>query len=149
MTSPTVSTCLWFDSEAEAAARFYVSLLPEARILQIHRRIGADGSAGPAFIAEFELQGQRYSAMNGGPHCKLTPAVSIQIFAETQAEIDRLWRALLNGGAESRCGWLTDRWPVVADHSQCPATPDCGWRGPGAARFASDVGNDQAGHRRT
>ena len=117
MANATVCTCLWFDTQAEEAARFYVALLPDARLLHIHRQKAADGQDGPAFIVEFELQGQRYSAMNGGPHYALTPAVSIQVHVETQAEVDRLWAALLAGGSESRCGWLTDRfglsWQII------------------------------------
>ena len=117
MPQPAVTTCLWFDSDAEAAAQFYVSLFPGARIVHIHRQIGADEPLGPAFLVEFELQGQRYAAMNGGPHYRLSPAVSIQVFVETQGEVDRLWEALLDGGTESRCGWITDRyglsWQII------------------------------------
>ena len=117
MTLPAVTTCLWFDSDAKAAAQFYASLLPGARILHVHRQIGADGTQGPAFLVEFELQGQRYTAMNGGSHYRLSPAVSIQVFVETQDEVDALWTALLEGGTESRCGWITDRfglsWQII------------------------------------
>lgn len=117
MPSPGVTTCLWFDHGAEAAAQFYVTLLPDARILHVHRQIGTDGSHGPAFLVDFVFQGQRFTAMNGGPHYTLSPAVSIQVFVETQLEVDRLWAALLEGGTESRGGWLTDRfglsWQII------------------------------------
>ncbi|MCT8329138.1 VOC family protein [Albidovulum sediminis] len=105
----SVCTCLWYPSGAEEAARFYVDLLPESRILKIHPLHGAGKQADP-FLVEFQLKGQRYIAMNGGPHYHLSPAVSIQILAEGQGEIDRLWSALSDGGTPLRCGWLTDRW---------------------------------------
>lgn len=115
---PTVTTCLWFNNSAEAAAQLYVSLLPNSAITKIHHQLAADGSKGGAFLVEFHLMGQRYTAMNGGPHYTLTPATSIQVFVETQAEVDRLWSTLLaGGGEESRCGWLTDAyglsWQII------------------------------------
>lgn len=106
MTAPTASTCLWFDSQAEDAARLYASLFDEARILNVTRQVASD----TAFIVEMELLGQRYTFMNGGPHYTLSPAVSIQVYVETQDEIDRLWARLSEGGSEMRCGWLTDRF---------------------------------------
>jgi predicted 3-demethylubiquinone-9 3-methyltransferase (glyoxalase superfamily) len=105
----TVATCLWFDHDAEAAARFYCSLLPGSAVTRVFPALG--DPKGRAFMVEFDLMGQRYQAMNGGPHYVLNPAASIVVAVETQAEIDRLWAALLqDGGRESRCGWLTDRW---------------------------------------
>jgi predicted 3-demethylubiquinone-9 3-methyltransferase (glyoxalase superfamily) len=106
---PGVSTCLWFEKDAEAAAHFYCSLLPGSDITRVFRQ-GADADA-PAFLVEFTLNGQQYQAMNGGPHYRLSPAASIVVMVDTQTELDRLWSALLSdGGQESRCGWLTDRY---------------------------------------
>lgn len=127
--SLAVSTCLWFDHQAEEAARFYCSLLPDSEITEIFRQ-GGDPAA-PAFTVAFTLMGQAYWGLNGGPHYTLTPAASITVYCDTQDEIDRLWEALLEGGTPSRCGWLTDRyglsWQIVpralarllkTDHSQ-------------------------------
>ena len=102
---------LWYDSDAEAAAELYTSLFPNSRILEVTRY----GSAGPgpegsAMIVSFELDGQRFLALNGGPAHPFTEAVSLQIDCETQEEVDRYWDALTDGGEESVCGWLKDRW---------------------------------------
>lgn len=109
-TAPSVRTCLWFDSAAEAAARTYVALLPGSRIDHIYPQRG--DPEGRAFMVQLDLMGQKYSLLNGGPHYKLTPAASVEVHLDTQAEVDRLWDALLEGGRPSRCGWLTDRWGV-------------------------------------
>ncbi len=116
MTSPSVATCLWFDHQAEAAAAFYCGLLPDAAITNIFRRHGDPMRR--AFIVEFHLCGQSYQAMNGGQHYTLSPAASIVVQVDGQAEVDRLWAALrADGGRESRCGWLTDRyglsWQII------------------------------------
>lgn len=108
-----VSTCLWFDANAEEAARFYTALLEDSRITAISRQ-----PDGRALMVEFELGGVPFQALNGGPHYQLSPACSISVACETQAEIDRLWSALLDGGGvESQCGWLEDRfglsWQIV------------------------------------
>lgn len=109
MTAPAVATAPWYDSSAKEAARHYCTLFPDARIDSIFPQQGDPRSR--AFIVGFTLQGQRFQAMNGGPHYRLTPAASISVLIDTQDEIDRLWAALLAGGGEaSRCGWLTDRW---------------------------------------
>ncbi|MCR8723420.1 VOC family protein [Frigidibacter sp. ROC022] len=110
--APSVATCLWFQTDPEPAAEFYAGLLPGSSWSVPNREMLPDGSLGAAFMAEVVLQGQRLILMNGGPQFKLTPAASIQVHVETQAEIDRLWSALLEGGSENRCGWLTDRWGV-------------------------------------
>jgi len=107
---PEISTCLWFDDQAEAAVRLYCSLFEGAEITEIFYKNG-DPQAG-AFTVAFTLLGQKYWGLNGGAYYKLTPAVSISVYVDTQAEVDRLWHALLEGGAESRCGWLTDRYGV-------------------------------------
>lgn len=107
--SPTVQTCLWFDHQAQEAAETYVSLLPGSRIVASYP---ARGNPGKTFLVHVELLGQRYSFLNGGPHYKLSPAASIELHLDTQAEVDRLWDALLAGGEPMRCGWLTDRFGV-------------------------------------
>ena len=111
--SLSIHTCLWFDSQAEEAAQFYVSLFDDARIERVHRN--RDGSA---LFVEFELLGQAYSALNGGPRYELSPATSLFVSCETQQEIDTLWdRLLRGGGTELKCGWVTDRfglsWQIV------------------------------------
>jgi predicted 3-demethylubiquinone-9 3-methyltransferase (glyoxalase superfamily) len=103
---------LWYDSEALAAAELYTSLFPDSSIVEVTRY----GSAGPGpegsvMIVSFELDGQRFLALNGGPAHPFTEAVSLQIDCETQDEVDRYWSALTDdGGEESVCGWLRDRW---------------------------------------
>ena len=116
MPTASIQTCLWYESQAEPAATLYCSLFPDAGITNVFRMQGSPDNA--AFMVEFTLQGQSYAAMNGGPHYTLTPAASIVAHVDTQAEVDRLWEALLaGGGVESRCGWLTDRfglsWQII------------------------------------
>jgi predicted 3-demethylubiquinone-9 3-methyltransferase (glyoxalase superfamily) len=109
MTGPTVQTCLWFEDKADEAARTYVALLPGSRILASYP---VRGTPGKTFLVHVELIGQRYSFLNGGPYYKLSPSASIEVHLDTQAEVDRLWDALLDGGTAMRCGWLTDRFGV-------------------------------------
>lgn len=98
---------LWYESEAEEAANLYCSLVPNSRITGV-QRMGPDG---PAFIVSFELDGVTYQAMNAGPHDRPNDSFSIFVNCEDQAEVDRYWDALTaNGGEESMCGWLNDRW---------------------------------------
>ena len=107
-----VTPCLWFDGQAEQAAKFYVSLLPDSRIDKVMRS-PADTPSGPAggvLTVEFTLAGTKYVGLNGGPMFRFTEAVSFQIACADQAEVDRLWSALTDGGEESHCGWLKDRW---------------------------------------
>jgi predicted 3-demethylubiquinone-9 3-methyltransferase (glyoxalase superfamily) len=107
-----VTPCLWFDGQAEPAARYYVSLLPDSRIDQVVRS-AADTPSGPAgmvLVVEFTLAGNKFRGLNGGPQFPFTEAVSFQITCEDQAEVDRLWAALSDGGSPSQCGWLKDRW---------------------------------------
>ncbi len=116
MTAPAITTCLWFEKDAEAAATLYCSLFPDAAITNIFRQQGDPQNR--AFLVEFTLMGQSFMAMNGGPHYKLSPAASIFALVEDQQEVDRLWAALLEGGGqESRCGWLVDRfglsWQII------------------------------------
>jgi len=113
-----VTPFLWYDGQAEQAAEFYTSLLPNSRINGVTRY----GSAGPgpegsAMTVEFTLDGLDFVALNGGPEFHFTEAVSFQIACETQAEVDRLWDGLTDGGEESQCGWLKDKfglsWQIV------------------------------------
>ena len=119
-----VSTCLWFDRQAEEAAGFYTSLVPDSRITGVSRYgKGGPMPEGTALIVTFELAGTPYMALNGGPHFTFTEAVSIVVTCDTQVEIDRLWRALTaDGGAESQCFWLKDRyglsWQIVPSQIQ-------------------------------
>jgi predicted 3-demethylubiquinone-9 3-methyltransferase (glyoxalase superfamily) len=110
-----VSPCLWFDGEAEEAANFYVSLLPDSRIDKIQNNIidGPAGKAGTVLVVEFTLAGQRFMALNGGMRMEYTHAISFSIDCVDQADVDRLWAALLaGGGKEDQCGWLRDRFGV-------------------------------------
>ncbi len=108
MPAPSIRTCLWFDTQAEEAATFYVSLFDDARITHVQRQSGQNA----AFVVQWEMQGARFTAINGGQHYKLSPAVSIEVMVDTQGEVDRLWAALLDGGTEMRCGWIEDRFCV-------------------------------------
>ena len=110
-----ISPCLWFASEAEEAAKFYVSLLADSRIDTIqHNTIDSPGGkAGTVLAVDFTLAGQRFMALNGGMKMEYTHAVSFKIDCADQAEVDRLWDALLaDGGKTEQCGWLKDRYGV-------------------------------------
>lgn len=110
---PGVTPFLWYDGAAEEAARFYVSLLPDSRIDSVARPPADPASdvEPAAFLVEFTLAGRPFIALNGGPQFRFTEAVSFQISTADQAETDRLWEALIaEGGQESMCGWLKDRW---------------------------------------
>lgn len=118
--------CLWFDGQAEEAARFYVSIFKNSRILHVSR-FGKEGfeihgrPAGSVMTVEFELDGRRFTALNGGPHFKFNEAVSFQVYVKTQKELDRYWDRLSEGGDKSaqQCGWLKDKyglsWQIVPD----------------------------------
>jgi predicted 3-demethylubiquinone-9 3-methyltransferase (glyoxalase superfamily) len=108
-----ICTFLWFDNQAEEAANFYVSLFKNSKVLGI-----MPGPDGKAMGVSFQLEGQEFKALNGGPKYKFTPAVSLFVNCETQAEVDELWTKLTSGGgAPSRCGWLTDKyglsWQII------------------------------------
>ena len=107
-----IITNLWFDKEAEEAVAFYTSLFKDSRVLSVGRYTEAGpGEPGAVMVVEFELAGQRFVAINGGPEFPFTEAMSLQIDCEDQAEIDYFWDALTaNGGAESQCGWCKDKW---------------------------------------
>ena len=104
--------CLWFNGDAEEAAEFYVSLLPDSHIDRILKS-PADTPSGPAAMVltvEFTLAGMQYVGLNGGSQFPFTEAVSFQIHCDDQAEVDRLWAAIAEGGSEVVCGWVKDRW---------------------------------------
>jgi predicted 3-demethylubiquinone-9 3-methyltransferase (glyoxalase superfamily) len=109
---------LWFDTEAEAAAEFYTSVFPNSRIVDVtHYTEAGPRPAGTVMTVEFELDGQRFVGINGGPQFTFDEAVSLQIDCETQDEVDHYWERLTEGGEEGQCGWLKDRyglsWQVV------------------------------------
>jgi len=113
---PKITPCLWFNGDAEAAAAFYVSLLPGARIDRIFRSPTdwPAGKAGDVLTVEFTLGGISYLALNGGNNSTFNPSVSFQIHCDDQAEVDRLWDAILqNGGSPMACSWITDRWGLA------------------------------------
>jgi predicted 3-demethylubiquinone-9 3-methyltransferase (glyoxalase superfamily) len=124
-----ISPCLWFDDQAEDAARFYVSVFKKARITQVNRypAVGREihgRRAGSVMTVDFTLNGLRFTALNGGPQFRFNEAVSLQVICKTQAEIDYYWEKLSEGGDPNSqmCGWLKDRfglsWQVVPDAMQ-------------------------------
>ncbi len=109
----TVSTCLWFDEQAQEAAALYVSLFPNSRIIDTKYYLeGSPRPAGSVLTVQFSLDGTEYVALNGGPHFKFSPAVSLVAYCNTQEEVDSLWHKLSAGGQEGQCGWLTDKYGV-------------------------------------
>lgn len=115
-----VFPCLWFDGDAEEAAAFYASLLPDSRVDRVWRSPAEtpSGPAGMVLTVDFTLAGQRFQGLNGGPDFSFSEAVSFVVDCEDQAEVDRLWDALsANGGEPGPCGWLKDRfglsWQIV------------------------------------
>jgi predicted 3-demethylubiquinone-9 3-methyltransferase (glyoxalase superfamily) len=109
----TITPCLWFDTEGEAAATFYTNIFENSRIVQVTHY----GSAGPrpegmVMTVSFELDGQEFLALNGGPEFTFDEAISFQVNCETQEEIDTFWAKLSDGGSEGPCGWLKDKFGV-------------------------------------
>jgi predicted 3-demethylubiquinone-9 3-methyltransferase (glyoxalase superfamily) len=110
-----ISPCLWFDGKAEEAAEFYTSLLPDSRIDKVHQAPAntPSGPQGSVLSVDFTLAGQQFMGLNGGPDFQFNEAISFSIDCADQAEVDRLWDALVEGGGEhSVCGWLKDRYGV-------------------------------------
>lgn len=109
----TITPFLWFDGKAEQAMNFYVAVFRDAKVVNVTRA----GPKGPVISATFELLGQRFIALNGGPQYSFTPAVSFFVSCETQSDIDYYWTKLTDGGTEQPCGWLVDRyglsWQIV------------------------------------
>lgn len=111
--SDKITPVLWFDKNGEEAANFYVSLLPDSRIDRVTRSPAdyPSGKEGDVITVDFTLAGRQYQALNGGPNFKFTEAVSFMIHCKDQAEVDRLWDAILaGGGTEVQCGWIRDRF---------------------------------------
>jgi predicted 3-demethylubiquinone-9 3-methyltransferase (glyoxalase superfamily) len=111
---PTITPFLWFDTQAEEAMNFYVSIFSRSKVLSVNR------AQGKVMSVAFELEGQKFTGLNGGPKFQFTEAVSFSVACETQQEIDDLWaRLTADGGAPGRCGWLKDKfglsWQVVPD----------------------------------
>jgi predicted 3-demethylubiquinone-9 3-methyltransferase (glyoxalase superfamily) len=118
MSDKAFVTCLWFDTEAEAAAIFYTGIFKDSSLGPVHRYTEAGpGPAGSAMLVEFELNGQKFSGLNGGPQFKFNEAVSIVVPCADQAEVDYYWSHLSEGGQEIACGWLKDKyglcWQIV------------------------------------
>jgi predicted 3-demethylubiquinone-9 3-methyltransferase (glyoxalase superfamily) len=132
-----IAPCLWFDTQAEEAAKYYVSIFEDSTIDHV-AYYGKEGfethgkPAGSVMTVSFRLRGLPYTALNGGPHFKFTEAISLQVFCEGQNEIDRYWHALAQGGEEGPCGWVKDKfglsWQVV------PARLDAMLRDPDAGK---------------
>lgn len=122
MTAHGIMPCLWFDTQAEQAAKFYASVFKDAKIGKISR-YGKEGvevhgkQPGTVMTVGFEIAGQKFLALNGGPQFKFNEAVSFQVHCETQEEIDYFWSRLAEGGEEGPCGWLKDKfglsWQVI------------------------------------
>lgn len=106
-----INTFLWFDGNAEEAMNFYTSIFNNSKIVGVTRANGA------VMSGTFQLEGQTFMALNGGPHFKFTPAISLFVNCETQQEVDELWEKLSAGGEQGQCGWLTDKfglsWQII------------------------------------
>jgi predicted 3-demethylubiquinone-9 3-methyltransferase (glyoxalase superfamily) len=118
MTSKPFTTFLWFDDQAEEAARYYTSIFKKSRLDAVHRYTSAGpGEEGSVMLVDFELNGQKFAGLNGGPDNKFNPAVSIVVECADQAEVDYYWDRLGEGGQEIACGWVADKygmhWQVV------------------------------------
>ncbi|MGA1183702.1 MAG: VOC family protein, partial [Ilumatobacteraceae bacterium] len=114
MAATSLTTYLWFDTQALDAAKFYVDLFPGSRLGEVsYYQADAQLPAGTVLTVEFELFGQPFAALNGGPAFSHSEAVSFQVNCETQADVDHIWNTIVNsGGSESQCGWCKDRWGV-------------------------------------
>jgi len=115
-----IATCLWFDKNAEEAARFYAATFPDSRVIAVRKSPSdyPNGKAGDVLTVEFTVLGQRFLGLNGGPNFTFDEAVSFQVFTDTQEETDRYWNAIVsNGGQESMCSWCKDKfglsWQIV------------------------------------
>lgn len=114
MATTNLITFLWFDTEAEEAAKFYVDLFPGSRLSAVsYYEADAQRPEGSVLTVEFELFGRPFAALNGGPQFPHSEAVSFQVVCDSQDDVDRIWNAIVtNGGSESMCGWCKDRWGV-------------------------------------
>ena len=108
-----ITPFLWFDNQAEEAMNFYVSIFKNSKVLSVNRYgEGAPAPKGTVMTANFQLEGQAFTALNGGPMFKFTPAISFVVHCETQAEVDEYWEKLSAGGKENQCAWLEDKFGV-------------------------------------
>ncbi|MDQ0820980.1 putative 3-demethylubiquinone-9 3-methyltransferase (glyoxalase superfamily) [Arthrobacter sp. V4I6] len=111
--SEKITTCLWFDNQAEEAAEFYVSVFEDGKVLDVARYgEGGSGPAGQAITVRFEIGDRTFTALNGGPAFTFSEAVSFVVDCASQEDVDRYWAALSQGGSEGQCGWLKDRYGV-------------------------------------
>ncbi len=117
---PRITTCLWFDKNAEEAAKFYAATFPDSRVTAVNRAPSdyPNGGAGNVLTVEFTVLGQPFIGLNGGPRFTFDEAISFQVFTDTQEETDRYWNAIVgSGGQESACGWCKDKfglsWQIV------------------------------------
>ena len=113
-----ITPFLWFDNNAEEAVNFYVSIFRNSRIISVSRYgEGSPGPAGTVMTATFQLEGQEFMALNGGPQFKFTEAISFFVNCQTQKEVDELWKELSQGGEKGPCGWLKDKyglsWQII------------------------------------
>jgi predicted 3-demethylubiquinone-9 3-methyltransferase (glyoxalase superfamily) len=108
----TITPCLWFDTEGEDAANFYTSIFEDSRITEVGRYTEGTKRAGSVMVVSFEINGQKFVALNGGPQFRHTEAISFQIPCASQDEVDYYWEKLTDGGEEGPCGWLKDRFGV-------------------------------------
>jgi predicted 3-demethylubiquinone-9 3-methyltransferase (glyoxalase superfamily) len=113
-----ITPFLWFNDNAEEAMNFYISIFKNSKVLNVARYGEAGpGANGTVMTATFQLDGQEFVALNGGPHFKFTEAISFVVYCETQEEVDKFWEKLSEGGEKSRCGWLKDKyglsWQIV------------------------------------
>jgi len=108
-----ITPFLWFDGQAEEAANFYVSIFRNSKILNLaYYGEAGPGPKGSVMVATFQIEGQKFMALNGGPQYTISPAISFFVDCETQAEVDELWEKLTAGGSEVQCGWLRDKFGV-------------------------------------
>ena len=113
-----ITPFLWFDTQAEEAANYYISIFKNGRILDVSRYTeSGPGPAGSAMVVKFELHSQHFIALNGGPHFKFTEAISMAVDCQSQEEVDELWTKLSQDGAPAQCGWLKDKfglsWQII------------------------------------
>ena len=125
-----ITPCLWFDTEAEEAATFYTGIFKDSEVLEVSR-YGPSGPRpeGMVMVVRFRIEGQDFVALNGGPEFRFDEAISFQVHCDSQEEIDELWARLTEGGEESQCGWLKDRfglsWQIIpADLGEVLGGPD-------------------------
>ena len=114
MSEQKITPCLWFDMKAEEAVAFYLATFRDGRVVSTSRYgDSGPGPKGAVMTILFEIEGQRFLALNGGPHYSFTPAISLIVDCETQADVDRLWDRLGEGGKPMQCGWIADRFGVT------------------------------------